>query len=229
MRYRVIVDERERSSGIPEELKKFDVFVKFDTLIVGDYLISSDVVVERKSASDFINSIIDGRLFDQAGRLKDSYERPIIIVEGELGRAMKYVQLRSENAIWGALASMVLDFKIPVITTESYLESAKLIAALVRREHAEKKPTKRFVVKGKHKLETMEEKQQAVLQSLPGIGPTLAERLIRHFKTLRAIFNASPSQLRIVSGMNELKAKELYELFNYESKKGGEFKQLKLQ
>ena len=120
MRYRVIVDERERGSRVPEELKKFDVFVKFDTLIVGDYLISSDVVVERKTASDFINSIIDGRLFDQAGRLKDSYERPIIIVEGEFSRAYSPLTGRKfaveyENGVCRVKVSSIDEYEVLVL------------------------------------------------------------------------------------------------------------------
>ena len=62
---RIVIDDRERKSGIPELIKKIGINVEIKTLQVGDYIVSPETVVERKSIQDFMSSIFDGRLFDQ--------------------------------------------------------------------------------------------------------------------------------------------------------------------
>ena len=61
---RIVIDDRERKSGIPELIKKIGINVEIKTLQVGDYIVSPETVVERKSIQDFMSSIFDGRLFD---------------------------------------------------------------------------------------------------------------------------------------------------------------------
>jgi DNA excision repair protein ERCC-4 len=62
---RIIVDEREKKSGIPELLRSVGINLEIKTLPIGDYIVAPETVVERKSLSDLISSIFDGRLFDQ--------------------------------------------------------------------------------------------------------------------------------------------------------------------
>ena len=81
---RIIIDERERKSGIPKLLQKIGINVEVKTLPIGDYIVSHETVVERKSISDFISSIFDGRLFDQCNRLKEHFQFPIILLEGNV-------------------------------------------------------------------------------------------------------------------------------------------------
>ena len=63
---RVVVDERERSCGVPEQLSKLNVRVYFSRLPIADYVISPEIAVERKALPDFVSSVYDGRLFVQA-------------------------------------------------------------------------------------------------------------------------------------------------------------------
>ena len=65
----------------------FDVMIK--PLDVCDYVVSDRVGVERKNASDFIGSMKDGRLFNQARDMMEIYEKPIIILEGQMKKALK--------------------------------------------------------------------------------------------------------------------------------------------
>ena len=70
---RVVVDERERASGVPEELSKLNVRVYFSKLSVGDYVLSPEVAVERKSIPDLISSVYDSRIFNQASRIASAF------------------------------------------------------------------------------------------------------------------------------------------------------------
>ena len=81
---RIIIDDRERKSGIPELIKKIGINVEIKTLLVGDYIVSPETVVERKSIQDFMSSIFDGRLFVQCNRLKQNFQFPIILLEGNV-------------------------------------------------------------------------------------------------------------------------------------------------
>jgi len=81
---RIVVDERERKSGIPDLLLHAGAIIDFAQLKVGDYIVSSETAVERKTIQDLLNSIYDGRLFVQCSQLNEHYVKPILIVEGNI-------------------------------------------------------------------------------------------------------------------------------------------------
>ena len=81
---RIVIDDRERKSGIPKLLQGIGINAEIKTLPVGDYIVAPETIVERKSISDLISSVFDGRLFDQCTRLRKHYKNPIIIVEGNI-------------------------------------------------------------------------------------------------------------------------------------------------
>lgn len=56
---RVVADEREKASGVPEELSKLNVRVYFSRLPVADYVLSPELAVERKSVRDLVSSVYD--------------------------------------------------------------------------------------------------------------------------------------------------------------------------
>ena len=62
---RIVVDEREKKSGIPDLLKSIGINVEMKMLPIGDYIVAPETIVERKSIQDLISSVFDGRLFDQ--------------------------------------------------------------------------------------------------------------------------------------------------------------------
>ncbi|MEM1868772.1 MAG: ERCC4 domain-containing protein, partial [Acidilobaceae archaeon] len=65
---RIYVDYREENSGIPGILESLGLIVIREYLEIGDYIIPGDIIIERKTAEDYINSLYDGRLFDQISR-----------------------------------------------------------------------------------------------------------------------------------------------------------------
>lgn len=81
---RIVVDEREKRSGIPDLLRQAGAFIDFAQLKVGDYIVSPDTAIERKTIQDLLNSIYDGRLFVQCSQLNEHYSKPVLIVEGNI-------------------------------------------------------------------------------------------------------------------------------------------------
>ena len=134
----MIIDERERKSGIPDLLREVGVKVEMTNLPIGDYIVAPETVVERKSVYDFISSVFDGRLFDQCNRLKEHFEHPTIIIEGNLDK----IDQITENPLvfYGSVSSVVLDFKIPVVPTPNASHTAKLLISMCARQGSIKGP-----------------------------------------------------------------------------------------
>ena len=122
----ILFDDRERPSGVAEELEKLSgVLVRIEHLAVGDYNIDGSVLIERKSAKDFAHSLMDGRLFIQAKQMADSPIRTAYVLEGS--SADWFGLGVSQESIQGALVTLMLIFDIPVFRSSGPTESARLI------------------------------------------------------------------------------------------------------
>lgn len=78
---KVIVDIREFRSELPALLHKRGIEIEPVTIIVGDYILSPDICVERKSISDLIMSLNSGRLYNQAVSMSRYYAKPMLLIE----------------------------------------------------------------------------------------------------------------------------------------------------
>ncbi len=201
----VYVDIREEKSGIPSLLEALGVTVVRKQLPLGDYLVSGDIVIERKSAPDFAKSLFDGRLFEQAGRLADSYPLVIYIVEGDPFRLRRYRSRHKQ--LTAALVTLTLDYGARIIYSEGEEHTAQIIASIARRAASGKR--KGAVIHKKPKLSSTREWQLYIVQSFPGIGPKTAEKILEHFGTIEAFVNASMAELAKIPGVGEKKAETI--------------------
>ncbi|KAI0691074.1 hypothetical protein BC835DRAFT_1433046 [Cytidiella melzeri] len=80
---RVIVDMREFRSSLPSLLHASDLLVIPATLTVGDYILTPNYCVERKSIPDLISSFNSGRLYTQCELMSAHYKHPILLIEWE--------------------------------------------------------------------------------------------------------------------------------------------------
>lgn len=199
----IIVDTREFVSGVARELSNLGLIVHPRQLSTGDYVLSERICVERKETNDFLQSIIDGRLFSQVLALKRAYLRPILLIEGEDLFTARQI---SQTAIYGALASVVSDFNIPIFFTKDEKETALFLATISKQELKEGRVAK---VRGEKGAMSMRERQQFILEGLPNVSATLAQRLLSHFGNIGAIFNASVEQLCEVKGVGKKTAEEI--------------------
>lgn len=209
---RIVVDEREKKSGIPDLLKTVGINIEMKTLPIGDYIVAPETVVERKSIKDLISSVFDGRLFDQCNRLKEHFDFPIILMEGNVDEIIEI----TENPLifYGALSSVALDFKIPVIATPSADHTAKLLVSMCSRKDISKGP---FLKKIK-KSNDIQLQQLASISSLPGVGEKLAIRMLEKFGSPLKVFNASSTELAKVEGLGNTRAKKIKKMLDAKSK-----------
>jgi len=199
---RVVVDERERQSGVPEALSKLNIRVYYSTLHVADYVLSPEIAVERKALRDFVSSVYDGRLFVQASNLSRSYRKPYLIVEGDIKELPDLT--KNLNSYYGAIASVTLAHDLRVMHTGDPSQTAAAIAGLARNSRARSLPTGSFTTPPKANEEPQQ--QLYLVSALPGVGTKLARRMLSRFGSPRKIMNLSESQLAMVQGLGPRRA-----------------------
>jgi DNA excision repair protein ERCC-4 len=221
---RIVVDERERSSNIPVLLKNAGAVIDFTQLKVGDYVVSSETAVERKTVRDLISSIYDGRLFVQCSDLVKYYQKPLLVVQGniaELGETSEDVEDSDEiklhtermSLAYDALITVAMEFRIPIIHTPSAEQTAQLLVTLVNRSLQEAKATGPLLRKIK-KENPIQIQQLSVLASLPGVGEKLAIRMLKKFHTPIRALNASAAELATIPGFGLTRAERVRKVLN---------------
>jgi ERCC4-related helicase/ERCC4-type nuclease len=208
----VAVDPRERSMA--RLLESMGVGVTLKVLEVGDYVVSDRVAIERKTANDFVDSLVDpGRnLFGQMRDLARTYDRPILILEGR----DLYARQVHPNAIRGALASIAVDFGVSIIPTADEDETVSVIAAIARREQQSGGGAPQAHGKKTHR--TLKEQQEYLVSSISGVGNAVAKNLLRHFGSVENVFTAREEELKNVELVGPKTAERIRELV------GGEYK-----
>jgi len=209
---RIIVDEREQKSGIPKLLKSVGLNIELKTLPVGDYIVAPETIIERKSIRDLMASVFDGRLFDQCSRLKEHFQHPIVLMEGNVDE----IDEITENPLifYGAISTVVIDFQIPIIPTPSAEHTAKLLVSMCSRKDIPKGP----YLKKIKKSSDLQKQQLSTLCSLPGIGEKFAVRMLEKFGTPLKVFTATSSELAKVEGLGEARAKKIKKMLDSKSK-----------
>lgn len=197
---RIVADERERKCGIPSLLKKAGVGLEVMTLPVGDYIVASETVVERKSTYDLVSSVFDGRLFDQCSRLREHFGRPVLVVEGNVDELANVTE--NPMVFYGALSRVALDYGIPVVPTPDAAHTAKLLVSMAAQKRSKPGP----FLKKIRKHNDVARQQLSVLCSLPGVGETLASRMLERFGNPMAALEASATDLGKVPGLGRSRA-----------------------
>ncbi|MBI5158560.1 hypothetical protein HY992_00385 [Candidatus Micrarchaeota archaeon] len=209
----ILVDNRE-DGELVVLLEELGAVVKTQALPVGDFVLSERVVCERKTRSDFEQSLIDGRLFEQARRMRESFDCVFLVVEGE-----SFEERVRREALLGALSALLTDFGVSVFFTRDRARTAELLFAVAKREQLVEKRELRLL--GVKRVFTLAQQQQLVLETLPFVGPKLAKQLLAHFGSVQKVVNASVGELLEVEKMGEKKAKAIRKVFSslYEEEK----------
>lgn len=202
---RVIADERERQSGVPERLSKLDVRVYYSRLAVGDYVVNPEIAAERKSIGDFVSSVYDGRLFAQASALSSSYRKPYIIVEGDVNKVGGMV--KNLASYYGAIASVTLAYDLRLMHTANPDETALAIAALVKNSRA--RPLPPGVAQPPPKSKDDAQQQLYFVSALPGVGMKLAKRMLGRYGTPRRVVSLTEAQLAMIPGVGAKRASKI--------------------
>ncbi len=206
----IYVDSREMRSGIAKILREKGARIEITNLDVADYVLSERVGVERKTVTDFLDSIVGAeKLFSQVLNLKKSYSRPILIIEGQNLYGMRRV---SPQAVRGAIASIAVDFGVPVILSKSENETADFLLTIARREQEIK--SREVILHAEKTKRSEKEELEYVVSAIPDVGPVIARNLLERFRTVKNLANADVDELMKVPKVGKKTAERIWMFFN---------------
>ena len=207
------IDTQEQRSGIPALLAAMpQVHIEVIPLRMGDYDVGGDPrrVFERKTGSDFLSSLAQGRLFAQLTLLRKSRFAPILLLEGDPLR-VSHSQMRPES-IRGALTYISAILRVPILPSSGPSDSAHLVYAAAKQCQIGNATT-HGPAAGRRRASLSEQQMQIVL-ALPGIGPATARAVCARFGSLHDLLNADAAQLSKVPGVGPARAAALEQLLH---------------
>ena len=204
----IVADDRENS--IAKKFSREDIKVVKKRIDVADFILSEDTAVERKSAGDFVDSIIDNRLFDQLQDLND-YVKPILLIEGRNIYSQRNID---EKAVRGALSSVALDYGIPIIWSKDEEDTSRILMQIAEKEQIEKE--KDVQVRANASGRTLKQQKEFIVAGLPGVNTKIARRLLDKFGNIDSIFSATEEELQEVEGLGEKKASSIRSILDEE-------------
>ena len=185
----IIVDSREASSAekVVNGLLERGVDVKRQLLEKGDYVISDQCAVERKTVRDFVYTLTRRYLFEQLFTLKDAYPKALIVLEGYLPIIYKFSNIQP-SSIWGAMFNLAKN-GVAIVNTANQKETVDFLYTAAKQEQIVEKRSP--VVHAFKKCETVSDAQVYFVASLPSIGREKAEAILESYQTpLNALINA---------------------------------------
>ncbi len=211
--YTVVCDNRETASAVVRALSLMGVNLVLKQLTVADYILSERVGIERKSAQDFNDSVKDGRLFNELFELKNNFARPILILEGDPFLNSNI----NQNALYGAITSIILNLGITIYKTNDPSDSAMFIYQLAKKEQSDSKMD--LKLRFDKKPIEISSLLEFIVAGIPGINALRAKNLLRELKSLQEIFNADIGDLMKVESVGKKIAQEIYKLsrFKYQN------------
>ena len=115
---------------------------------------------------------------------------------------------------YGAISSIAIDFKIPVIPTPNASHTSKLLISMCSRKDSSKGP----FIKKIRKSDDLQRQQLSILCSLPGVGEKTAIRMLEKFGTPLKVLGSSVTELSKIGGLGETRAKNIKKILKTQSK-----------
>ncbi len=207
--YTIICDTRETASPVVRNLSLMNLNIKLEQLEIADYIISEYTGIERKSAQDFTDSIKDGRLFKELFKLKKNFKNAILILEGD---PLENTTI-NENAIFGAISSIILKIGVTIYKTKDVNETTTFLYHLVKKEQSTSKGN--IKLRFEKAPSDMAYLLEYIVSSIPGINILRAKNLLKEIRTIQNIFNADIGDLMKIENIGKKLAQEIYKISRF--------------
>ncbi len=202
------VDDRESSSRVVEVLSELGAQIRLHRLEQGDYAIGERILIERKTTQDFLSTLIERDLFGQLTMMAAAAPRPVMIIEGSDLFSARDIH---PNAVRGTLAAISVDMGIPVLFTRDAGDTAHMLYILAKRESEHPATAKLHPYKS---YRSLQDQQEYVVASLPGIGLKNARVLLSHFGSITALVSANLEAFTEIPGIGEKTARGIWEILH---------------
>jgi len=213
---RVVVDVREFRSSLPSLLHARNMIIVPCMLTVGDYVLSPNICIERKSIKDLISSFKDGRLYNQAETMLQHYKSPMLLIEfdqnksftlepfADLSGTLASTSSHSSSDLQSKLVLLTLAFpKLRIIWSSSPYQTAEIFESLKTQE-PEPDPIAavRVGLDGSQEVgeQAFNREPQDMLRAIPGVDGKNVKNIVLGMGSIREVANADEDELRGVVG-----------------------------
>ena len=199
----LVVSPRIGSAGLQTSLAELGYSTDVRDLENADVIVSNRVAVAVRTVDQFIDGISDGSILASLAKMKHEYLHPILIVqgapEGDGGQA-------GNAAVYDALSAILSEFHMPVLSTNNANETASAIRSLEKQEMA------KHAKDGRTTQTTLDvpSRQMFLVQGLPNVSATLAQRLLEKFGSVKGIADANVEELMQVDGIGKVIAEGIH-------------------
>ncbi|KAH6888106.1 hypothetical protein B0T10DRAFT_442252 [Thelonectria olida] len=214
---RVVVDVREFRSSLPSLLHGRSMVIVPCMLTVGDYVLSPNICIERKSISDLISSFKDGRLYNQAETMFQHYKNAMLLIEFDQNKSFTlepfadlsgHMNSITPNNLSSDLQSklvlLTLAFpKLRIIWSSSPYQTAEIFELL---KSQEEEPDPIAAVRAgldkdaKAEDQTFNQEPQDMLAIVPGVTPQNISTLVLKTESIREVANMEARELEPLVG-----------------------------
>ncbi|KAI9839705.1 MAG: hypothetical protein M1837_002052 [Sclerophora amabilis] len=238
---RVVVDTRDFGSSLPSLLHGQNMVIVPCMLTVGDYILTPDICVERKSVRDLISSFKDGRLYNQAEKMQQYYKYPMLLIEFDRNKSFTLEPFSDLNNPYSSnnptispqsadlqtkLVLLAISFpRLKVIWSSSPHQTA-LIFAELKKSADEPDPIRavRMGLQGGEEASaaaaatastdaaTFSQLPQEMLRTVPGVNEKVAQALELKVGSLTELANMSEAELDPVVGGEA--GRQIWRFFN---------------
>ena len=199
----LVVSPRIEAAQVSDELVRLGFSVNVQELESADIVVSRREAVAFRTVNEFMRGITDGSMLSNLAKLKHEYLHPILIVQG---RAEGEGVQDGNAAVYDALSSLLSEYHMPILSTADPRETASAIRALSRQEES------RESERGKSVQSTLDlpSRQLFLVQGLPNVSATLAQRLLERFGSVKGIADADVEDLMKVDGIGRVIAEGIH-------------------
>uniref|UniRef100_A0A667IH43 DNA repair endonuclease XPF n=1 Tax=Lynx canadensis TaxID=61383 RepID=A0A667IH43_LYNCA len=219
----IVVDMREFRSELPSLIHRRGIDIEPVTLEVGDYILTPEMCVERKSISDLIGSLNNGRLYGQCISMSRYYKRPVLLIEFDPSKPFSltsrgaFHQEISGNDVSSKLTLLTLHFpRLRLLWCPSPHATAELFEELKQNKPQPDAATAMAVTADSETLPESEKYNpgpQDFLLKMPGVNAKNCRALMHHVKNIAELASLSQDKLAGILG-NASNAKQLYDFIH---------------
>ena len=225
----ILIDSREDSilSGAVIKLcEEQKIEYKKQWLEIGDYVMSANktVAVEAKSSGDFLASVRNQRVFNQASNMLDNYDISVVLIYGTFEQAMKYLDRvnngqfnsihwrnRLKRMFVGAVGALQINTNTKVLWVPDVTVAAHCILAMYSHLDGNFELTKALP-----KKQRTDDLRIDMLTQIKGISVIKAKTLLNKWGSIAELSSASVKEISDLDGFGRVTANRILKTLNEE-------------